>query len=465
MYEGIWTISPCLHRDSSELSRALGVSETTARVLVRRGYGNPEEARAFLEGALPGHDPLLLGEHARGLRDDPASRRRSASASACTATTTPTASAPPRWPSCVLRELGADVTWHLPSRFEEGYGLREETLTKLAADGRGLVLTVDCGITAVEEVAHAKSSWESTSWSPTTTVRARSCPTARSSPRRPSEYPFPELCGTGVVYKLASGAARSRTATCWPRHLDLVALATIADVVPLIDENRALAQAGLRAPGADTEARPAGARCSARASIPRASTKVPSASGLPRGSTPPGRLCRPGSRRSSCCSPRTADVAGRLAARARGAEPRAAAGRGSNSPLGSLQGGGMAGGEATTARLRPRRRGLARRRDRHRRFTPRRALQPACRAHRGHRRGVEGLGPLDRCVRPTRRPGGVRESPRSLRRAPCRRRALDQARERRGVRRRRSPRTPTSTSPTRTCSRSPGSTRSSPAPS
>src|SRR5215207_6020546 len=57
----------------------------------------------------------------------------------------------------VLRELGADVSWHLPSRFEEGYGLRSETLTKLAEEGCGLVVTVDCGITAVEEVAHAKA--------------------------------------------------------------------------------------------------------------------------------------------------------------------------------------------------------------------------------------------------------------------------------------------------------------------
>ena len=63
---------------------------------------------------------------------------------------------------------------------------------------------------------------------------------------RPSDYPFPELCGTGVVYKLGRGAAR-RDSEVLERHLDLVALATIADVVPLVDENRALALAGLRA--------------------------------------------------------------------------------------------------------------------------------------------------------------------------------------------------------------------------
>src|SRR5213075_1191098 len=53
----------------------------------------------------------------------------------------------------ILRELGADVGWHLPSRFDEGYGVGRETLTRLAGEGVGLVLTVDCGVTAVEEVA------------------------------------------------------------------------------------------------------------------------------------------------------------------------------------------------------------------------------------------------------------------------------------------------------------------------
>src|SRR5206468_12185133 len=57
----------------------------------------------------------------------------------------------------LLRELGADVSWHLPSRFEEGYGLNAGTLTRLADEGFDLVLTVDCGITAVAEVEHARA--------------------------------------------------------------------------------------------------------------------------------------------------------------------------------------------------------------------------------------------------------------------------------------------------------------------
>ena len=144
-----------------------------------------------------------------------------------------------------LRELGADVEWHLPSRFDEGYGVSAATLDRLAAEGCGLVVTVDCGITAVAEVAAAKANGLEV----VVTDHHRPGETLPDCPivaTRPSEYPFPELCGTGVVYKLAQ-ALLGADAPFLARHLDLVALATIADVVPLVDENRALAIAGLRA--------------------------------------------------------------------------------------------------------------------------------------------------------------------------------------------------------------------------
>src|SRR5439155_21205903 len=140
----------------------------------------------------------------------------------------------------VLRGLGADVGWHLPSRFEEGYGVRSETLARLAEDGYGLVLTVDCGITAVEEIAQARA----LGLEVIVTDHHRpgdyrpGCPGVAT---RPSGYPLPEPCGTGVVDKLAQALG----APGLEHHLDLVALATIADVVPLVDENRAFAVAGL----------------------------------------------------------------------------------------------------------------------------------------------------------------------------------------------------------------------------
>src|ERR671937_3051492 len=244
MHEGTWTVRPCPHRVQAGLAQSLGISELTASVLVRRGYHDPAAARAFLAAELPPHDPFLLGD-----MRDACERIRAAVASgrricvhgdydvdgiAATALAV-----------LLLRELGADVDWHLPSRFDEGYGVRSETLARLADEGCGLVLTVDCGITAVAEVAEARARGleviVTDHHRPADTVP--DCPIVAT---RPSDYPFPELCGTGVVYKL--GQALFGVDPDIPRrHLDLVALATIADVVPLVDENRALTVAGLRA--------------------------------------------------------------------------------------------------------------------------------------------------------------------------------------------------------------------------
>ena len=145
-----------------------------------------------------------------------------------------------------LRKLGADVEWHLPSRFEEGYGVSDVTISRLADEGCSLLITVDCGITAVEEVAAANAARpRGDRHRPSPSPRGERHPLLPDCPvvaTRPSDYPFPELCGTGVVCKLAQALGVDVAP-----YLDLVALATIADVVPLLDENRSLAIAGLRA--------------------------------------------------------------------------------------------------------------------------------------------------------------------------------------------------------------------------
>ena len=244
MHEGTWTIRPCPHGVQAELARSLGISELTAGVLVRRGFDDPEEARAFLEGELEPHDPFLLGDMRAAcerIRAAVADGRRICvhgdyDVDGIAATTLAV---------LLLRELGADVVWHLPSRFDEGYGVSSATLARLADEGCGLVLTVDCGITAVAEVAEAKERGLEV----IVTDHHRPGETLPDCPivaTRPSDYPFPELCGTGVVYKLGQ-ALFGVDSEVPKRHLDLVGLATIADVVPLLDENRSLAIAGLRA--------------------------------------------------------------------------------------------------------------------------------------------------------------------------------------------------------------------------
>src|SRR5215208_5755988 len=243
MENGIWTIAPCAHADVRRLSAALGVSEVTATVLARRGLCDAGEARAFLDGGLPEHDLFSLGD----MREAVAAIVRAVAAGAricvhgdydadgiCATALG----------SLLLRELGADAAWHLPSRFEEGYGLNGDTLARLAGEGFDLVLTVDCGITAVEEVAEAKRLGLAVVVTDHHRPAAAfpDCPVV--APLK-GDYPFRGLCGTGVVWKLAQAILGPEHPFC-DRHLDLVALATIADVVPLVDENRALALSGLR---------------------------------------------------------------------------------------------------------------------------------------------------------------------------------------------------------------------------
>ena len=235
--------SECERPEVEDLARELSVSQVLAAVLVRRGHTDSAAARAFLAAELPEHDPFQLGDmreaceaiHAAIAAGTKICVHGDYDADGICATALAV---------LVLGELGADVTWHLPSRFDEGYGVGRETLTRLAGEGIGLVLTVDCGVTAVEEVAHARE----LGLAIVVTDHHRpgpelpDCPVV--GPYR-GEYPFRELCGTGVVWKLGQ-ALLGTDSDALARHLDLVAVATVADVVPLVDENRGLAVAGLR---------------------------------------------------------------------------------------------------------------------------------------------------------------------------------------------------------------------------
>jgi single-stranded-DNA-specific exonuclease len=241
MHEGTWTLRPCPRDEVHALAQALDLGDTTASVLVRRGYGDPEAARAFLAAERPRHDVSLLGD----VEEACALVRRTIQAGGricvhgdydvdgiCATVLAVT----------VLRGLGADVDWHLPSRFEEGYGVSHETLARLAREDCALVLTVDCGITAVEEIAEARAAGLDV----IVTDHHRPGETLPDCPivaTRPSSYPFPELCGTGVVFRLLEALVGEEGAL--DSHLDLVALATVADVVPLVDENRALVATGM----------------------------------------------------------------------------------------------------------------------------------------------------------------------------------------------------------------------------
>ena len=232
------------------LERELSVSDTLAQVLVRRGHGEPAAARAFLDAADQHAPDAFAGidvavdlalSHARAGARITVHGDYDVDGVCSTAVLVRS-----------LRRLGADVDWYLPSRLDDGYGLSLATVERLAARGTRLLVTVDCAVTAVEEVAAARAAGLDV------IVTDHHRPRADGAlPRAPivhptvSGYPCPDLCATGVAFKLAQAlelASATRTEDgAAVDDLDLVALATVADCVPLLGENRRLVRAGLRA--------------------------------------------------------------------------------------------------------------------------------------------------------------------------------------------------------------------------
>lgn len=230
------------------MEQALGVGRVCAEVLVRRGYADPTSAAHFL--AADEHPPLDafagLGEAAEVLlRHARAGSRIVVHGDydcdgVCATATLVRA----------LRQVGAQADWFLPHRVEDGYGLNAHTVRRLAAEGTGLVVTVDCGITSVDEAALA------TGLGMDLVVTDHHRPRADGVlPDVPivhpgdGRYPYPQLCGAAVAWRLSGALLRAagldeRDADV---DLDIVALATVADVVPLTGENRWIVRQGLRA--------------------------------------------------------------------------------------------------------------------------------------------------------------------------------------------------------------------------
>jgi single-stranded-DNA-specific exonuclease len=142
-----------------------------------------------------------------------------------------------------LRRRGARVKAYIPDRFDEGYGLNAAAVESIYAEGTRLLITVDCGIRSYTEVALARAIGLEVIITDHHSVPDALPPAnAVVDPKRPdSRYPFSELSGTGVAYALAQTLLGSAA----EEYLDLVAVATVADIVPLCDENRALVRVGL----------------------------------------------------------------------------------------------------------------------------------------------------------------------------------------------------------------------------
>lgn len=226
------------------------------QLLYNRGLTEPDDVRAFLRRELPPDSPFLLADMPKAVERIRTAIRKGepiviygdfdadgVTASALMAQT--------------LRALGAQVRVYIPHRIDEGYGLNMRAIRKIAAAGTRLLLTVDCGIRSPQEVAYANHLGMDVIVTDHHSLGAALPPAlAVINPKRAeSRYPFRELAGVGVAFKLAQALLRvEQHVPVLPRHpvalseedlLDLVALGTVADIVPLIGENRALVAAGL----------------------------------------------------------------------------------------------------------------------------------------------------------------------------------------------------------------------------
>ena len=148
-----------------------------------------------------------------------------------------------------IGHLGIDVSFYIPNRLEEGYGISREAIDACGERGVSLLISVDCGITAVEETEYARSCGVDVIITDHHQPGELPQAVAVVNPKRPDcTYPFKELPGVALAFKLADAVYRHRDLDPGPvyENLDLVALGCAADIVPLIDENRILVAHGLK---------------------------------------------------------------------------------------------------------------------------------------------------------------------------------------------------------------------------
>ena len=252
-----WNIAPHDPTTVASLEKSVGVSPILARLLAARGVTDPKQIRNFLDASMANlrepEELFGIAEAAdRILAATKAGRKiviygdydadgMSSTAILC---------------HC-LEAIHAQPHWYVPDRFDEGYGLNSDALRRLKQDGAELVVTVDCGIASVAEADVAREIGLELIITDHHNFADR-LPAADVlvHPRLPgSEYPFGDLCGAGVAFKLAWAVA---TRSCGAKQVTprlremllqcvgLAAVGTIADVVPLLDENRVYVKYGLK---------------------------------------------------------------------------------------------------------------------------------------------------------------------------------------------------------------------------
>lgn len=239
------------------LSDSLRISPLCAKLLINRGYTDAEEALAFIRKSDSFlYNPYLLKDMRKATErirkaldnDEKITIYGDYDVDGVTSVSIL---------YMYLKERGADVDYYIPTREGEGYGLNVGAFHSIKENGTKLVITVDTGITAIEEIAYAKTIGLDTVVTDHHQCRPElpSCEAVINPRRSDCEYPFKELSGVGVVFKLLC-ALEMDIVNCGEynlftvkdmckRYIDLVTIGTIADVMPLYDENRIMVYMGL----------------------------------------------------------------------------------------------------------------------------------------------------------------------------------------------------------------------------
>ncbi|HEY6329306.1 MAG TPA: single-stranded-DNA-specific exonuclease RecJ [Blastocatellia bacterium] len=244
-----WIRRDCRPEDTARLVSQLGISQILATLLANRGITGPGAAQKFLSPQISDlHDPFLMRDMRKAVE-----RINRAIAQNEKILIYGDYDVDGTTSTVILKKalsmIGAAVSYYIPERIRDGYGMRDDAMDRAKADGYHLVISVDTGIRANQVVEHARSLGLDVIITdhhlPETTLpRAE----AVLNPKRTDcEYPDKNLAGVGVAFKLAQALLiKAGRAQYTESFLKIAALGTIADIVPLVGENRVIAKCGLR---------------------------------------------------------------------------------------------------------------------------------------------------------------------------------------------------------------------------
>ena len=244
-----WELSKPDEKIVERLQKEYNLTELLANCLVSRGITSSEQLRVFLEPTRDDfHDPFEMPDMKKAIdriikaidTNEKVIIYGDYDVDGITSTMVL---------KRFLGEHGLDVDYKIPNRLNEGYGLNKEAVKKIADDGYSLIITVDCGISGLDEVEYANSLGLEVIITDhhETKYTIPNCVAVIDCKRKDSKYPFKSLAGCGVVLKLIQAISKQKgyKDEDYLKFLDIVCVGTISDIVPLVDENRLIAKLGL----------------------------------------------------------------------------------------------------------------------------------------------------------------------------------------------------------------------------